>query len=143
MHRASLRRLPVAGLALVAAVVFGACSASKTTTTATPAGASIPSAPAASSGTALTSSARVTVVSDAATIGAFTPPTVTISAGQSVEWIFQDANPHTVTADDDSFSSPKTGLANAKTFSHTFATAGTYKYHCYIHPQMLGTVVVQ
>jgi plastocyanin len=82
-------------------------------------------------------------VSDAATIGAFTPPSVTASVGQTVAWVFQDANPHTVTADDDSFTSPKGGLANGKTYSHTFDKAGTYKYHCFIHPQMLGTVVVQ
>jgi plastocyanin len=137
MQRALLRRFPVAGLGLLAAAVFTACSGSKAATTTSP-----PStAPAASS--AIAPSARVSVVSDAATIGAFSPPTVTVSAGQSVEWIFQDANPHTVTADDGSFTSTKAGLANSKTFSHTFATAGTYKYHCYIHPQMLGTVVVQ
>ena len=82
-------------------------------------------------------------MSDPATIGAFTPPSVTISAGKTVEWTFQDANPHTVTADDGSFTSPKTGLANGKTYSHAFGQAGTYHYHCFIHPQMLGTVVVQ
>ena len=73
---------------------------------------------------------------------AFTPPTVTVSAGQSVEWIFQDANPHTVTADDDSFTSVKSGLANGKTYTHTFDKAGTYRYKCFIHSQMLGSVVV-
>jgi plastocyanin len=48
-----------------------------------------------------------------------------------------------VTADDGSFTSPKTGLTSGKTYSHTFGQAGTYHYHCFIHPQMLGTVVVQ
>jgi plastocyanin len=48
-----------------------------------------------------------------------------------------------VTADDDSFTSPKGGLANGKTYSHAFDKPGTYRYHCFIHPQMLGTVVVQ
>jgi len=122
-----LRRLPTVAAALLAVGVFGACSGSKTS--------SAPAVPAVQ--------ARVTIVSDAATIGAFTPPSVTVSAGQTVEWIFQDTNPHTVTADDDSFTSPKTGLANGKTYSHTFGQAGTYTYHCFIHPQMLGTVVVQ
>ena len=82
-------------------------------------------------------------MSDAATIGAFNPPSVTVSVGQTVAWAFQDANPHTVTADDDSFTSPKGGLANGKTYSHSFDKAGTYTYHCFIHPQMLGTVVVR
>jgi plastocyanin len=122
-----LRRPPTVAVALLAVGVFGACSGPKTS--------SAPAAPAAQ--------ARVTIVSDAATIGAFTPPSVTASAGQTVAWVFQDTNPHTVTADDDSFTSPKGGLANGKTYSHTFDKAGTYKYHCFIHPQMLGTVVVR
>ncbi|HEY4938171.1 MAG TPA: plastocyanin/azurin family copper-binding protein [Actinomycetota bacterium] len=122
-----LRRPPTVAVALLAVGVFGACSGPKTS--------SAPAAPAAQ--------ARVTIVSDAATIGAFTPPSVTASVGQTVAWVFQDTNPHTVTADDDSFTSPKVGLANGKTYSHTFDKAGTYKYHCFIHPQMLGTVVVR
>lgn len=122
-----LRRPPTVAVALLAVGVFGACSGPKTS--------SAPAAPAAQ--------ARVTIVSNAATIGAFTPPSVTASVGQTVAWVFQDTNPHTVTADDDSFTSPNGGLANGKTYSHTFDKAGTYKYHCFIHPQMLGTVVVR
>jgi plastocyanin len=122
-----LRRPPTVAVALLAVGVFGACSGPKTS--------SAPAAPAAQ--------ARVTIVSDAATIGAFTPPSVMVSVGQTVAWAFQDTNPHTVTADDDSFTSPKGGLANGRTYSHTFDKAGTYKYHCFIHPQMLGTVVVR
>ena len=122
-----LRRPPTVAVALLAVGVFGACSGPKTS--------SAPAAPAAQ--------ARVTIVSDAATIGAFTPPSLTVSVGQTVAWVFRDANPHTVTADDDSFTSPRGGLANGKTYSHAFDKAGTYKYHCFIHPQMLGTVVVR
>ncbi|HTZ41834.1 MAG TPA: plastocyanin/azurin family copper-binding protein [Candidatus Omnitrophota bacterium] len=29
------------------------------------------------------------------------------------------------------------------TYSHTFAAAGTYSYHCSIHPSMKGTIIVQ
>jgi plastocyanin len=112
--------------------VFSACSGSKTSTTTSPA-----ASPPANTG------AKVTVVSDPATIGAFSPASVTVSAGQSVAWLFQDANPHTVTADDGSFTSVQTGLTNGKTYAHTFTAAGTYPYHCFIHPQMHGTVVVQ
>jgi plastocyanin len=134
MTRGLLRRFPVAGAALLAVALLSACSGSKTSTSSPPAA---PTSPATSP------AHKVTIVSDAATIGAYTPPTVTVTAGQSVEWVFQDANPHTVTADDDSFTSAKTGLANGQTYSHTFGTAGTYRYHCFIHPQMLGAVVVQ
>ena len=133
MKRGMHHRLPAIGIALALAV-FSACS-SKTSTAPTPAPASASSTPAPA--------AKVTIVSDAATIGAFTPPTATVKVGETVEWVFQDANPHTATADDGSFTSPKTGLANGKTYAHTFDKAGTFTYKCFIHPQMLGTVVVQ
>ena len=48
---------------------------------------------------------------------------------------------HTVTADDGSFDSKS--LASNATFSQTFAKAGTFAYHCAIHPGMKGTVTVQ
>jgi plastocyanin len=99
------------------------------------------SAPPASSA-APAAAATVDVLPDPATIGAFTPATVTITVGQSVEWVFKDANPHTATADDGSFSSVASGLSNGQTYSHTFTKAGTYPYHCAIHPQMHGTVIV-
>ena len=122
-RRRTVCRLPAVAVALLAAGILSACSGSSKAST--------------------PSSTRVTIVSDAATIGAFTPPSVTIAAGETLQWVFQDANPHTVTADDDSFTSPKGGLANGKTYSHAFDKPGTYRYHCFIHPQMLGTVVVQ
>jgi hypothetical protein len=45
-----------------------------------------------------------------------------------------------VTADDGSFDS---GTLNpGASFSQTFSTAGTFTYHCAIHPRMTGTIVV-
>ena len=46
-----------------------------------------------------------------------------------------------MTADDGSFDSKS--LASNATFSQTFAKAGTFAYHCAIHPGMKGTVTVQ
>ena len=88
-------------------------------------------------------SATVTVVSDPATIGAYTSATVNVKVGDTVEWVFKDLNPHTASADAGSpqaFSSNV--LAGGKTYRHTFAVAGTYNYHCAIHPEMHGSVVV-
>jgi plastocyanin len=83
----------------------------------------------------------VKVVSDPNTVGKFDPATVTVTAGQSVEWDFTDTSaPHTVTADDSSFDSCS---QNAGTkFVVTFSKAGDVKYHCTLHAQMLGTVKV-
>ena len=52
----------------------------------------------------------------------------------------QPAIQHTVTADGGSFGSDP--LATGSSFSHVFATVGTYAYHCSIHPEMAGTVTV-
>jgi plastocyanin len=71
----------------------------------------------------------------------FSPMSVTIPVGGTVTWKFVDPTQHTVTADDNSFAS--TPMANGQTFMHTFSTAGTVPYHCSIHPNMLGTVVVK
>jgi plastocyanin len=71
----------------------------------------------------------------------FAPMTLTVSAGTTVTWKFDDSTQHTVVADDNSFSS--SALANGQTFTHTFATAGTVAYHCSIHPFMTGTIIVK
>ena len=71
---------------------------------------------------------------------AFVPATLTVSAGTTVTWTNRDEEPHTVAASDGSFHSP--GMGTGATFTHTFATAGTFDYVCSIHPMMHGTVVV-
>ncbi|KAG0046950.1 hypothetical protein BGZ83_007899 [Gryganskiella cystojenkinii] len=70
----------------------------------------------------------------------FMPQKVNINPGDQVTWTNNDSFAHTVTADVSSvFDSGN--LAPGKSFSHTFATAGTVTYHCSIHPFMLGSVV--
>ncbi len=71
---------------------------------------------------------------------AFDPVTVNVKVGQTVTWTNQDNTPHTVTADDKSFASKP--LSTGESFSQTFTTAGTFAYHCSIHPNMKATVIV-
>jgi plastocyanin len=71
---------------------------------------------------------------------AFVPATLTVAAGGTVTWTNRDEEPHTVAANDGSFHSP--GMGSQATYSHTFATAGTFDYVCSIHPFMHATVVV-
>jgi plastocyanin len=71
----------------------------------------------------------------------FAPMTLSISAGTTVTWKFDDAAQHTVSADDKSFVSP--AMNNGQRYAHTFTTAGTYKYICSIHQYMTGTIVVK
>jgi plastocyanin len=92
----------------------------------------------ATSGTAATT---VKLVADSQTIGAYQPKDVSVKAGESVTWDFQDtSNPHSVTADNGSFDSC---LHDAGyTFTTTFSKPGTYTYYCSIHRQMTGRVTV-
>jgi len=71
---------------------------------------------------------------------AYEPDRVTIEEGGKVTWINRDAEPHTATADDDSFDTGRLGEGKLK--SESFKKAGEYPYFCKIHPAMRGTVEV-
>ena len=71
---------------------------------------------------------------------AFSPAALNVKMGQQVTWTNkQQGVAHTVTADGGAFDHP---MPSGATFSFTFAKAGTFAYHCTIHPFMKGTVVV-
>jgi plastocyanin len=72
---------------------------------------------------------------------AFSPQTITIAAGDTVTWTNSDAQGHTATADGGSFDTGT--IANNTSKSVTFDTAGTFGYHCKIHPAMTATIVVE
>ena len=104
-----------------------------------------------SSGGATTPTATATAPTGSATAGGgstvdiknfmFTPMTLSVPAGTTVTWKFDDSTQHTVAANDNSFAS--SALASGQTFTHTFAAAGTVAYHCSIHPFMTGTISVK
>ena len=71
---------------------------------------------------------------------AFNPSTITVAAGTTITWTNKDGYAHTVTSDKNLFNSGDIGSNG--TFSFTFATAGTYPYHCSIHTSMTAKVVV-
>ena len=71
----------------------------------------------------------------------YSPASVTVNVGDTVTWTNSDAQAHTATADDGSWDTGN--IANGGTDAVTFATAGTFPYHCDVHPQMTGTVTVQ
>ncbi len=90
-----------------------------------------------------TSSSQAKTGKNAVTIQnfAFSPATITVKAGDSVTWTNQDSAGHSATADDNSFD---TGvLPQGQSKSITFSKAGTYTYHCSVHPNMKATVIVQ
>src|SRR5580693_5811739 len=71
----------------------------------------------------------------------FTPQTLTVKAGTTVTWNNKDDIPHGIAADKNAFPRSK-ALDTDDKFAFTFTTPGTYKYFCYVHPFMTGTVVV-
>jgi plastocyanin len=70
----------------------------------------------------------------------FSPAVVYLKPGGTVTWTNKDASPHTATDIGGSFDSGT--LDVDKTFKFTFATAGTYTYHCTIHSMMPNATIV-
>ena len=64
-----------------------------------------------------------------------------VGVNNTVTWTNKDNLPHTVTADDGSFSSGNLNPTNQ--FSWTFSKPGTYSYHCSYHPWMKATIIVK
>jgi len=71
---------------------------------------------------------------------AFSPATITVTAGTTITWTNKNAVTHNVTSNPALFSSGAMG--NGATYSFTFTDKGTFSYSCTIHPSMTGTVVV-
>jgi plastocyanin len=71
---------------------------------------------------------------------AFVPASLDVPVGSRVTWTNGDPTPHTVTADGGAFDSKQ--LDPGASFSVALDTPGSFKYHCEIHPTMVGTVVV-
>jgi plastocyanin len=114
------------GLSLVAALLALAGSAC---------GSSSPAAP------TVAADVTITMVGDKAN-QSFSPNPTSMKVGQSVAWMNSDTIAHDATQDAARF---QTGTLNAGATSApiTMSTAGTFTYHCTIHPGMVGTLVVQ
>ena len=71
---------------------------------------------------------------------AFMPKTARITRGTTVRWKnTTTTTTHTTTSDTGLWNRT---LAPGATFSRTFNRAGTFRYHCTIHPSMTGSIVV-
>ncbi|MDB4888380.1 MAG: amidase [Gemmatimonadetes bacterium] len=73
----------------------------------------------------------------------FDSPTVRVKAGNKVAWVNCEPTPipHTSTSDGGAWDSGS--LAQDASFVRTFPSAGTFPYHCAIHPSMKATVIVE
>jgi plastocyanin len=122
---------------LFAGFLLASCGNSNSSTpsapTPTPTPTPTPSGPAASS----------SIVNGAfgLTTTAFSPNPLSIAVGTTVTWMNNDVTTHNATADNGSFATGSIGPGSSA--SVKFQTAGSFVYHCTIHPGMVGTVNVQ
>jgi amicyanin len=72
----------------------------------------------------------------------FGPQTVTVKAGTTVTWTNKDDIPHGIASANNAFKKGP-ALDTDESFSFTFTTPGTYQYFCYLHPHMVGSIVVE
>jgi plastocyanin len=93
---------------------------------------------------------KVSIVNGSALLDdmAYDPNPVTIEAGQNVTWVNDDLDPHTVTSG--AFGTEEAGeqfnsgyMGPHRTFTQMFEEEGEFEYYCEIHPNMVGTVVVE
>ncbi len=77
---------------------------------------------------------------------AFSPVTLTVSAGTTVTWQNGDGVAHTVTNDPASTATFNLSLGNGATLTRQFADTGHFPYHCTFHGSpgagMHGTIIV-
>lgn len=96
------------------------------------------------SSTPATSSTASAATSAAVTISnfAFDKADVTVKKGAVVTWTNKDSVAHTITETDGQTGPKSSDLNQGQTYSFTYNTVGTFKYHCSIHPNMTGSVTV-
>ena len=69
---------------------------------------------------------------------AFSPATLTITKGTVVTWQNNDGVAHTATADNGTWNTGNIPSGGSKSIA--FVSAGTFAYHCTVHPMMTASV---
>jgi plastocyanin len=71
----------------------------------------------------------------------FSPKPIQVTVGSTVSWTNATAAVHTATSDTGAWDTGNIA-PGATSSAVSFPTAGTFAYHCAIHPRMTGSVVV-
>lgn len=72
----------------------------------------------------------------------FNPRVLMVPTGTTVTWVNeQQSTDHNVYSYNGTFQSKN--LNTGDNYSFKFIQSGTYRYHCTIHPNMTGTIIVQ
>jgi len=133
-------------MALLAALLLGACGPTPAAAPGSPAAqasAATSAPPTARASPPATAAAQAVISGPQVVISnfTFTPSALTVAVGTTITWVNHDDIPHTVTAQDHSFTS--SGLDTEDSFTHQFSAAGTYTYYCTIHAKMTATINVR
>lgn len=132
-------------LVVTMSMVLAACGGSTATTAPTPTTAptTAPAPTPTPSPTAITTPvATVTVkIVEKNEKYSFQPSTLNIKVGTQVIWTNTSDASHTITSDTAAFNTASP-IAKGQTFMFLFTQAGTFKYHCTIHPYMVATIAV-
>lgn len=70
---------------------------------------------------------------------AFRPKSITLSMGTNIKWVNGGNAPHSTTSNTGLWDSGV--LDPAGTFGRVFRKAGTFKYHCTVHPTLMRGVI--
>lgn len=108
--------------------------------TPTPGGLPTPTPPPVAATTRVVNIGPGNVFLDSQTMGS----TTTIKAGDTVQWNFVDSISHSTTSG--ACCTPSglwdSGVKSSGSFSHQFATTGTFPYYCTVHGAMMTGMVV-
>lgn len=137
-----MQHRPLVTLAAAAVLLLAACSSGGATTAPTTAASAAPSveASAPAAGAACAESASAGEVSVAIKDFAFGPADIQAKVGQTITFTNDDSAPHTASLDDGSCTTPQ--IASKGSDGLLFTVAGTYPFHCNVHPNMKGTITV-
>lgn len=72
---------------------------------------------------------------------AFTPPVLTVVSGSSITFVNNTAIAHTILTDDTT-TIRAVSIAPGTSFFFKKDTSGTFPYHCALHPNARGTIVI-
>ena len=141
MHHRPLVTLAAGAVLLVAACSSGAASSAPSAAppaaseAAPSVAASAPAAGAACSKSPAAGAVAVTIKGFA-----FNPADISAQVGQTVTFTNDDSAPHTATLDDGSCTTPN--ISTGKSDGLMFTAAGTYPFHCNVHPAMKGKITI-
>ena len=121
----SLRKFLIAAALLAATACSGNSSTSASTTTST----------------GSNTNSSIVLNASILTSTAFSPNPIIVKVGDSVTWVNNNTTAHTSIANGGAWASGNINPGGS--FKATMTAAGTFPYHCNIHPGMIGTVTVQ